>query len=842
MPLKLVFLVALCASLADQRHYSVPSSTIKQEGNVIFGGLFAINQCTTKNQSIVVSNYERAEAMQFAVDLINNDSSILPDIRIGYEIRDTCGNPDHGVREALKFVRRQVTDSPVIGVVGAGYSGVSMRVNDLLSLFDVPLVSYASTSPALSDDKRFPTFFRTIPPDVYQTRAIVAILKEFKWSFVHGIYSTDSYGKTGFEALRSESRREGVDFGIEKGFEVHASYETVEEALSVLDTKAGNKSEWERALFNSTVIVIFAQQFLAKTVFRVIQGTPGLRQRNFTFVGCDGWGAKEGAFIYTSSNGTLSDTFETAQGFVAVNPSSSELSRFKQHMANLSPTSASHPWLQIYWKKKLSCRGNELSCYRKTLAGQTFDSKVSYTVNAVYALSYSLHSMLLSQCDNRKTKLDCFREDFNAFKNESYRKLFSKLVADTSFVTLDLKPFRFNEHGDPAEADYDIINLKLNVDKEPLFDTVGTWQKGKLNISKPILWHDNTTNVPTSMCSLPCQRGVQREYLKASDGRTVMSCWKCNEKCPENTIIDKSQKNCIKCLPNQTSNIGGTDCRDLETTFLINTALGILILTVAAVGCILSTATVIIFLIYCRTPVVSALENEVTLTLLIGIIFLHVPTFVSISKPSPNLCGALRFMNGVFLSITMGAILVRIRCYMSAKKFSKSCVCRETAIVFMAVIVLIACFISGFSLLIAKPGTDLKLEDHKEAILTCSHYNILGSIASYVYILAIIVACIVLARKHQNNDDVKYMLWVSYAELVVMLSFTLVGFLRMQQYYEAELISLASSVTSLVAWAFLFAPKLFVVLFKPGKNTWKDVLPDEENCSVSKKVKLDIPN
>ena len=86
------------------------------------------------------------------------------------------------------------------------------------------------------------------------------------------------------------------------------------------------------------------------------------------------------------------------------------------------------------------------------------------------------------------------------------------------------------------------------------------------------------------------------------------------------------------------------------------------------------------------------------------------------------------------------------------------------------------------------------------------------------------------------------MLWVSYAELVVMLSFTLVGFLRMQQYYEAELISLASSVTSLVAWAFLFAPKLFVVLFQSGKNTWKDVLPDEKNCSVSKKVKFNTRN
>ena len=45
-----------------------------------------------------------------------------------------------------------------------------LQVANLLRLFKIPQVSYASTSVALSDKTRYELFARTVPPDNYQAR------------------------------------------------------------------------------------------------------------------------------------------------------------------------------------------------------------------------------------------------------------------------------------------------------------------------------------------------------------------------------------------------------------------------------------------------------------------------------------------------------------------------------------------------------------------------------------------------------------------------------------------------------------------------------------------------
>lgn len=47
----------------------------------------------------------------------------------------------------------------------------------MLALFPVPQISYMATSPFLSSKERFPHFFRTVPSDVNQARAMLEILR-----------------------------------------------------------------------------------------------------------------------------------------------------------------------------------------------------------------------------------------------------------------------------------------------------------------------------------------------------------------------------------------------------------------------------------------------------------------------------------------------------------------------------------------------------------------------------------------------------------------------------------------------------------------------------------------
>ena len=56
-------------------------------------------------------------------------------------------------------------DEGVVAVVGAACSGASMAANAVLSDYGIPMISYASTNPGLSDDDEYPLFYRVVPSD-----------------------------------------------------------------------------------------------------------------------------------------------------------------------------------------------------------------------------------------------------------------------------------------------------------------------------------------------------------------------------------------------------------------------------------------------------------------------------------------------------------------------------------------------------------------------------------------------------------------------------------------------------------------------------------------------------
>lgn len=91
--------------------------------------------------------------MTFAVQEINKRQDLLPHLRLGYHIRDSCddipvsmkntlllvnGQPDEGSGATCTDPHRKV--SPAI--VGDAGSGVSMAVLRTMGSFHVPLVRY----------------------------------------------------------------------------------------------------------------------------------------------------------------------------------------------------------------------------------------------------------------------------------------------------------------------------------------------------------------------------------------------------------------------------------------------------------------------------------------------------------------------------------------------------------------------------------------------------------------------------------------------------------------------------------------------------------------------------
>ena len=87
-----------------------------------------------------------------------------------------------------------LVDAGVMGVVGAACSGATMGANAVLSAAGIPMISYASTSPALSDAETHPHFFRVVPSDALQGQAVNDVVGAHGGTAVALLHMNNAYG------------------------------------------------------------------------------------------------------------------------------------------------------------------------------------------------------------------------------------------------------------------------------------------------------------------------------------------------------------------------------------------------------------------------------------------------------------------------------------------------------------------------------------------------------------------------------------------------------------------------------------------------------------------------
>ncbi|XP_070825787.1 extracellular calcium-sensing receptor-like [Chaetodon trifascialis] len=157
------------------------------------------------------------QMMIFAIEEINKDPALLPNISLGYRILNSCASPTNTLRAALTLASRpeeiELTSScspAMSAVIAESGSSQSLAVAGTLGPFQVPIVSYFSTCACLSDRAKYPTFFRTIPSDYFQAKALAALVKRFGWQWIGAIQSDNDYGRNGILAFTEEVRKLGV--------------------------------------------------------------------------------------------------------------------------------------------------------------------------------------------------------------------------------------------------------------------------------------------------------------------------------------------------------------------------------------------------------------------------------------------------------------------------------------------------------------------------------------------------------------------------------------------------------------------------------------------------------
>ncbi|KAH1019940.1 hypothetical protein HUJ04_009684 [Dendroctonus ponderosae] len=191
----------LNSSLGLENDTDGTSSELNNAKHVHILGLFEL---TTKLGGR--SGVSELMAANLAVQHVNA-LNILPGYKLILLINDTQCDPGVAVDRLFHAIYSKMT---VFMLLGSGCSNVSEALAQVVPYWNIIQVSYGSKSPALSDRRKFPLFFRTAAPDSTHNIAKARFIKYHKWQMVAAFSQSENRYLLPINHLITELEKENV--------------------------------------------------------------------------------------------------------------------------------------------------------------------------------------------------------------------------------------------------------------------------------------------------------------------------------------------------------------------------------------------------------------------------------------------------------------------------------------------------------------------------------------------------------------------------------------------------------------------------------------------------------
>uniref|UniRef100_A0A4W6FDM3 Olfactory receptor C family, r1 n=1 Tax=Lates calcarifer TaxID=8187 RepID=A0A4W6FDM3_LATCA len=651
--------------------------------------------------------------MAFAVEEINCNSILLPGVKLGYHIFDSC---TLALQHALLLA---VGDTRSCNLTASNIS------------VSFPQISYLASCPCLSDRSKFPNFFRTIPSDIYQARAMARLAIRFHWTWIGAVIVNNDYGQLAIQVY---------------------------------------------------VFVVTLYQYLA--ISKVASGVLGVAIR------------------------------------------SSKIPGFENYLRNLNTHSYSYSSSSVKKSSLPPCSGTESLEGVQNLFTDTSQLRVSYNVYlAVYAAAHALHSLL--SCPNRDSPP---RNNISTCSSPKSIKSIEHLNK-VNFTTPQGEMFYFQGADIPAK--YDLVNWQNTPEGTLKLVLIGRVDGFDLLLNESaIQWSTGSNQVPVSVCSESCPPGTRVATRKGEP----VCCFDCIP-CAEGEISNTTgSPHCERCPSEFWSDAERTACIPRQVDFLsFNETLGITLATAAVSGATVTTAVFVVFLYYRQTPVVRANNSELSFLLLVSLKLCFLCSLVFIGRPSVWACRFQQAAFGISFVLCVSCLLVKtivvLAVFRSARPGAEALMkwfgpgLQRGSVCFFTCIQVIICAI-WLSLSPPMPHHDLGFQGSK-VTLKCAMASVVGFSLVLGYIGLLACTCLFLAflaRKLPDNfNEAKLITFSMLIFCAVWVAFVPAYVSSPGKYVVAvEIFAILASSYGLLLC--IFAPKCFIILLRPEKNTKKHLM------------------
>ena len=833
--------------------------------DIILGGLFTIHNDAEGSAGGKCGNkiwgygLETLEAMLYSLDSINSDPDLLPNITLGYDIRDTCQSENIALDESVSLVFTNTdaesgscrpleasgNDSiqiPVAATIGPLESFVTIPVASFFRLFQMPQVSYASTSTVLSNRNQYGYFFRTLPPDDLQARAIIDIILYYNWDHVSTIYTNNLFG----EPLNNEFEN------LAKANDI--CIDTSEPISDAFNPSDYNKLA-QKLFFNTTasVVVLFAAVDHATFFFTQVNAIKKSNDEIRNIV----WIASK-----PSAEAATKFSRNVVAGMWGIFPPLESSTKFHQYFSKLTPSSNKrNPWYFDFHKQLFGC--NEQNCSNvsaTSVEGYRQFTLVPAVIDAVYSVAHAIHKFIQDNCQQPVVWISDNQTCEGQTKTFNGQSLLP-YIYNVNFTSSTGNKVSFDNKGN-IEGKYRIVNYQVQSEQSKfrlapvlIWDEHNGIQKYDPNETAQFGYNEESGSILyqfESQCKA-CNIGyVKRKVISSCCG----SCDPCLGRNYTNNTLSTTCDVCPDSMWGNDPLHGSSTCVHVQESFLhITDPWAITLMILAIIGLISVAIVTGTFIYFWNRPIIKSSGREQMILILIGITLCFVITVIYLIKPSIVVCTLQRAGLWFCFSIILSALfvkLVRISRIFMQKTVSKrpKFISPKYQILFTFILVGIQMILVLISLIVSYPTVKRSMvnnednqNDFPSLVVQCSspHTAMIAILMVYYSILLIAsnALAILTIRFPQNFNESKYVAFSTFSLGLMWIAF-IFTYLNTADKFQTAVISFTIQMSAMSVLLCLFAPRVFIVLFLSKRkvndaDNRKNTMTGED-CKMKPKV------